>query len=127
MKSSLAELSEIHHRRPCPRDKEPAALGPAATTRLAVPHCEGAGNERTSKPPIGLGGAALVAMMKPTHLGEGDDLTPIGRLYQARLWAILFEGEVGPRVVIIPQVGRQKPPEVVFAQDNDVIEAVASD
>ena len=49
------------------------------------------------------------------------------RLYQARLWAILFEGEVGPGVVIVPQVGRQKPPEVVFTQDNDVNEAVASD
>ena len=105
MKSSLAELSEIHRRRPCPCGKEPAALGPAATTRLAVPHCEGAGNERTSKPPIGLGGAALVAMMKPTHLRKGDDLALVRRLYRSWRWAILFEGEVGPGVVIIPQVG----------------------
>ena len=58
---------------------------------------------------------------------KGDDPTLMRRLYQARLWAILFEGEVGPGVVIVPQVGRQKPPEVVFTQDNDVIEAVASD
>src|SRR5262249_10832033 len=32
-----------------------------------------------------------------------------------RRWAILFEGEVGPGVMIIPQVGRQKPSEMVFA------------
>ena len=73
------------------------------------------------------GSQPLVAMMKSADLRKGDDPTLIRRLYRARLWAILFEGEVGPGVVIIPQVGRQKPLEVVFAQDNDVIEAVASD
>jgi hypothetical protein len=65
--------------------------------------------------------------VKPADLRKGDDPTLIGRLYQARLWAILFEGQVGPGVMIILQVGRQKPPEMVFAQDDDVIQAVASD
>jgi hypothetical protein len=65
--------------------------------------------------------------VKSADLRKGDDPALIRRPYQARLWAILFEGKVGPRVVIIRQVGRQEPPEVVFVQDNDVIEAVASD
>ena len=73
------------------------------------------------------GSQPLVAMMKSADLRKGGDLALVGRLHPARLGAILFEGEVGPGVVIIPQVGRQKPLEVVFAQDNEVIEAVASD
>ena len=61
----------------------------------------------------------LIAIVKSADLRKGDDPTLIRRPYKARLWAILFEGEVGPGVVIVPQVGRQKPPEVVFTQDND--------
>jgi hypothetical protein len=62
-------------------------------------------------------------MMKPTDLREGDDLALVERLSRARLWAILSKGEVGPGVVVILQVGQQEPPEVLFAQDDDMIEA----
>ena len=51
------------------------------------------------------GSQPLVAMMKSADLRKGDDLALARRLYRSRLWAILFEGEVGPGVVIIPQVG----------------------
>jgi hypothetical protein len=78
------------------------------------------GSESTDiQVPVGSGGTALVAMMKPTDLREGDDLALIGWLYRARLWAILSEGEVDPGLVIIPAVGRQELPEVLFVQDDD--------
>jgi hypothetical protein len=78
------------------------------------------------KAPVGSGSAALVAMMKPTDLRERDNPTLVGRLYEARFRAILFEREVGPGLMIILEVGQQEPPEVLFVQDDDVIEAFAS-
>jgi hypothetical protein len=112
--------------------RAPAGVAPARRTRAAAAARRAlwrkrrAAADRAPKP-LRSSSEPLVAIVKSADLRKGDDPTLIRRLYQARLWAILCEGEVGPGVVLIPQVGRQKPPEVVFAQDNDVIEAVALD
>jgi hypothetical protein len=66
-------------------------------------------------------------MMKSTDLWKGDDLALARRLYRARLRAILSEREVGPRLMIVLEIGRQKPLQVTFVQDDDVMEAIAPD
>ena len=47
----------------------------------------------------------LIAIVKSADLRKGDDHASVQRLYRSLLWAILCEGEVGPGVVKIPQVG----------------------
>ena len=60
--------------------------------------------DRAAKP-LRSSSEPLIAIVKSADLRKGDDLALVRRLYRSRLWAILFEGEVGPGVVIIPQVG----------------------
>jgi hypothetical protein len=47
----------------------------------------------------------LIAIVKSADLRKGDDLALARRLYRSRLRAILVEGEVGPGVVVILQLG----------------------
>jgi hypothetical protein len=75
---SLAELAGNIRQGPFPRGKE-RAHDLAATTQRGAP--SQSGDERTDiKASVGSGDAALVAMMKPTDLREGDNLALIGRL-----------------------------------------------
>ena len=104
-RSSLAVLPESHRQGQYPRcnETEQAWVGGGSPTPAVATQ---RGRERAfSQFRVGSGSQPLVAMMKSTDLREGDDLAPVGRLCQARLRTVLFEGQVGPGLVIIPQVG----------------------
>jgi hypothetical protein len=56
---------------------------------------------RAGSPTLRSGGAAFVAMMQTAHFREGDDLAGRGRLYTARLWAILVERKMSSGLMMI--------------------------
>ena len=66
-------------------------------------------------------------MVQTTHLWEGDDGACRGWLYGARLWTILVEREMRPTLVMILKIGRQHTAQVTLIEDDDVIEAFATD
>jgi hypothetical protein len=53
----------------------------------------------------------------------GSHIDPLARLVQ---WRSLFPGLVGPMLVVMPRVLGQDLPEVSFAVDKQVVEALAS-
>ena len=55
----------------------------------------------------GRSGRALVAVMKPADLGDGDDMLGSDRLYRAPAWAVVVETLVRPPDVV--QVDNEKP------------------
>lgn len=73
------------------------------------------------------GGEALVVMVQTTDLGEGDDPARAMRLDRTFVRTILVEAKVSPGSVIVVDVGRQYASQMSFVEDNDVIEALASD
>jgi hypothetical protein len=81
---------------------ENAAVGGSSTRTMAE---QKGGGRSCTKARLRSGSPPLVAIVKSADLRKGDDLALVRRLYQARFWAILFEGEVGPGVVVISQVG----------------------
>ena len=73
------------------------------------------------------GGEPFVVMMQAADLGERDDLAGTGWLDWTFLWAILVEGKVSPRSMVIVHVGSEDAAQMPLVEDNDVIEALASD
>jgi len=66
-------------------------------------------------------------MMQTAHLRERDDLACRGRLYAARLRTILVEREMCSGPVLILKIARQDAPQVTLVEDDNVIQAFASD
>ena len=66
-------------------------------------------------------------MMQTAHLRERDDLACRGRLYAARLRAILVEREMCSGPVMILNIPRQDATQVTLVKDDNVIQTFAAD
>jgi hypothetical protein len=71
----------------------------------------------------GRSGRALVAVMKPADLGDGDDMPGRDRLYLAPARAIVTATLVSPRNVVVREVRAKHASQVAFAEHDDEIEA----
>ncbi len=65
--------------------------------------------------------------MKTANVWEGDDLSSLLSLDEARLRALLVQGEMGSCRVVVSEVGAQEPLEMAVVVDDDMIEALAPD
>ncbi len=61
-----------------------------------------------------------VLVMKPANVREGDDLSPLLSLAEARLRAPLGQCEMGSCRVVVSEVGAQEPLEISVVEDGDV-------
>ena len=75
----------------------------------------------------GSGGAPLVAVMKPSDLGQLHDLAHRRRLDVSRIGRIFVQGEVGSRALVVGEVGTQDAAKMCLAKDDHVIKALAAD
>lgn len=75
----------------------------------------------------GSGRATLVAMVQTADLWEGNNGTCRGWQYRTRLGAILAEREMRAALVVILKVCRQYTAQVTLIEDDDMIEAFATD
>ena len=66
-------------------------------------------------------------MMQAAHFGNRDDPAEFRPLSWPAVGCILFEREVSARPVIVREVARQGAAQVPFAEDEDVIQTLASD
>ena len=66
-------------------------------------------------------------MMQATDFRNLDDPAGLGELDGPDVRCILFEREVSARPVIVREVARQGAAQVPFAEDEDVIQTLASD
>ena len=66
-------------------------------------------------------------MVKPTHLGEGDDVAHLGRLHPTRIRTVIVQRPVYSRAVIVGSVASKDPHEMAFTQNDDVAEALLAD
>src|SRR5262245_65688299 len=66
-------------------------------------------------------------MVQTADLWEGNNGANRGRLYGPRLQTILAEREMCPASVVVLKVCRQHPAQVTLIEDDDVIEAFATD
>ena len=60
-------------------------------------------------------------------LGKGDDVAHLGRLYPTRIGAVVVQRPVGSRAVMVRSVATKNPHEVLFAENDDVVEALSAD
>ncbi len=72
------------------------------------------------------GGATFVAVMQAAYLGEGYDLAGAGQLDRSRVRSVLGEREVRARAAVVGEVRLEDGPQVGFAEDDDVVEAVVA-
>ena len=71
--------------------------------------------------------ASDVAVVQAADLGQSDDAAVLGWLDGAAIGCILLEREMRPRAVVVAEVTAQTTTEMSVAQDDHVIEKVASD
>jgi hypothetical protein len=71
-------------------------------------------------------GRALVAVMKPADLGDGDDRPGRDRLYLAPARTVVTETLVRPREVVVREVRAKHATQVTFAEHDFEIEAFAA-
>jgi hypothetical protein len=74
----------------------------------------------------GRSGRALVAVMKPTDLGDCDDRPGRDRVYLALARAVVIETLVRPRNVVVREVCAKHATQVAFVEHDDEIEAFAA-
>ncbi len=65
--------------------------------------------------------------MQTTQMGKGEDVSLTGLLDAPSLWALLFQGEMGSRRVVVGKIGTEEAFQVAVVQDDDVIETLAPD
>jgi len=66
-------------------------------------------------------------MMQATDFADGDDFAHLRRLDGPAVPCILGESEMGPGVMVVPEMRSEDVSQVALAQDDDVVETVASD
>ncbi len=66
-------------------------------------------------------------MMKAAYLRESDNVARTRRTGRARLRTVFGERQMGPGSMVVVDVGRQDPLQVMRVQDNNVIEAFPPD
>ncbi len=64
------------------------------------------------------GREALVAMVQPADLRDGDDFSDLARLYRPLHRAILVQGKMRPGAVIVINVRRKHPAQMVLVEDD---------
>jgi hypothetical protein len=74
----------------------------------------------------GRSGRALVVVMKPADLGDGDDRPGLNRLNLAPTRAVVSETLVRPRNVVVREVRAKHATQVAFVEHHDEIEAFAA-
>ena len=74
-----------------------------------------------------LGCQPFVTMVKATDFLDGDHLGPILRLDGARVGAVLLQGKMGPRPMVVVSIRGQYPPQVTLVEDDDGVGALAPD
>src|ERR1022692_1934114 len=65
--------------------------------------------------------------MKATHQGQGDDVTLAGRFNRARFRRILVQRPVRAMLVIITEVIREPPPQVLLVEHDHVVQTFAAE
>jgi hypothetical protein len=74
------------------------------------------------------GSLADVPMMKTADLGQLHDVAHARRLnWPPRLGGVLLERQVRPRSMVVREVRFQNPIQVLFAEDDNVIETFSTD
>jgi hypothetical protein len=66
-------------------------------------------------------------VVKPTHLGEGDDVAHLGRFHPTRIGTVIVQRPVCSRAVIVRGVASKDPHEMAFTENDDVVEALSAD
>ena len=79
------------------------------------------------RPGAGLGGLAEVAVVQAADFWELHDLARRGELDWPEAGCVLVEREVRARLMVISDVASQDSAPVSFAQDENVVEAIAPD
>ena len=65
--------------------------------------------------------------MKPTDLGKSYHIAHLGRLNRTRIRAVVVQGLMRSRRVIVGRVASEDPHEVSFTENDDVVEALPAD
>ena len=65
--------------------------------------------------------------MKSTDLRKGNDLARTRRPFRTRLGTVFSERQVRPGSMVIIEVGGKDLPQVMFVQDDDVVQTFAHD
>jgi hypothetical protein len=73
------------------------------------------------------GGAPLVPMVQAADLGRLDHLTGVGGRDGAGVGRIFHEGQMGPRAVVVNEVGREDSVQMSLAEDDYMVETLAAD
>ena len=66
-------------------------------------------------------------MVQPADLRDGDDFSDLARLYRPLLRAILVQGKMRPGAVIVINVRRKHPAQMVLVEDDQVVQAFSPD
>src|SRR5215471_9034597 len=74
---------------------------------------------------VSSGGATFVTVVQAAYFAERHNLSGTGRLDRSRIRRVFAQGEVRPRSVVVGEVRLEDHAEVRFAEDDDVIQAVA--
>ena len=64
--------------------------------------------------------------MKTSQMGESNDASPAGLFDGPSLWALLFQGEMSSRRMVVGEIRTEEAFKVAVADYNDVIEALTS-
>ena len=70
--------------------------------------------------------APFVSMMKPADLRDLDDPTEHGRGNRPRVRSVLVQRQVRSGAVIVGEVADQDPAQVTLAEDDDMVQTLAS-
>jgi hypothetical protein len=65
--------------------------------------------------------------METADLGQFHDLARAGRLDRPRVGCVLAQGQMRPRPMVVGEIGLQDPVQVPLTEDDDPIEALATD
>lgn len=67
--------------------------------------------------------SAFVSMMEPADLRYRDDIAFVGHLRRPGFRAVHAERQVRSRAVVVFDILSENPPEMILAEDGDVVEA----
>ena len=93
---------------------------PGVRTWLAVPGCSACPPGKMSS------GLSRVPMMESADHRDLHDAPLLGWLHRPWIRGVLFKREMCATAVVIAEVTSNNPSEVIFAQNDDVIEAASA-
>ena len=73
---------------------------------------------------VRLGGAALVAVMQPAHLGNGNDAPQRRRMHGSSIRGVFAERQVCSRPMVIGEIPEEGSTERGFTENDHVIETL---